>query len=74
LVDIKKALLKELNKPKAESRYITELKEIKQVQRELVWDYDQIFKDVMDILIFHIPDQKHKEWFIEGFYHTFVGH
>jgi hypothetical protein len=40
------------------------LKEIKQVQTESVWDYDQRFKDVMGRLTFHIPNQQHREWFI----------
>jgi hypothetical protein len=46
--------------------YITELKEIKQVQTNSIWDFDQIFKDVMGRLTFHIPDRKHQEWFIAG--------
>jgi hypothetical protein len=40
LVEIKKVLLQFKN-TKLESKYITELKEIKQVHTELVWDYDQ---------------------------------
>jgi hypothetical protein len=39
LVEIKKVLLKEFKNPKSESQYITELKEIKQVQTESVWDF-----------------------------------
>jgi hypothetical protein len=35
-----KHLLKEFKNPKSESQYITELKEIKKVQSETVWDYD----------------------------------
>jgi hypothetical protein len=66
LAEIKQALLKEFKKPKSESQYITELKEIKQVQTESVWDYDQRFKDVMGRLTFQIPDQQHQEWFIAG--------
>jgi hypothetical protein len=42
------------------------LKEIKQVQNESIWDYDQRFKDVMGRLKFHIPNQQHQEWFIAG--------
>jgi hypothetical protein len=64
LLEIKQALLKEFKKPKSESQYITELKEIKQVQTESLWDFDQRFKDVMGILTFQIPDQQHQEWFI----------
>jgi hypothetical protein len=57
-------LLKEFKNPKLESQYITELKEIKQVQTKSVWDYDQHFKDVMGRLTFQILDQQHQEWFI----------
>jgi hypothetical protein len=42
------------------------LKEIKQVQTESVWDYDQRFKDLMGRLTFQILDQQHREWFIAG--------
>ena len=66
LAKIKPTLLKEFKKPKSESQYITELKEIKQVQTELVQDYDQCFKDMMGRLTFQIPDQQHQEWFIAG--------
>jgi hypothetical protein len=66
LADIGQALLKEFRKPKSESQYITEMKEIKKVQNEIVWDYNQRFKYVMGILTFHILDQQHQEWFIAG--------
>ena len=42
------------------------MKEIKQVQIELVWEYDQRFKDLMGRLTFHIFDQQQEEWFIVG--------
>jgi hypothetical protein len=66
LAEIRQALLKEFKKPKSESQYITKLKEIKQVQIESVWDFDQRFKDLMGRLNFQIPDQQHQEWFIAG--------
>jgi hypothetical protein len=37
LEEIKKALLKDFKKPKSESNYIIELKEIKEVQIESIW-------------------------------------
>jgi hypothetical protein len=64
LTKIQQALLKEFKKPKFESQYITELKEIKQVRTESVWDYDQRFKDLMGRLTLQILDQQNKEWFI----------
>jgi hypothetical protein len=66
LADIRKSLLKEFQKPKSESQCITELKEIKQLQNESVWDFDQRFKILMDRLTFQIPDEQHREWFIVG--------
>ena len=33
---------------------------------ESMWDYDQIFKDLMVRLTFQILDQQHREWFIPG--------
>jgi hypothetical protein len=67
LVDIRKALLKEFQKPKSKSQCITKLKEIKQLQNESIWDFDQRFKILMDQLTFHIIDEQHREWFIVGF-------
>jgi hypothetical protein len=58
--------LKEFKKPRSKLQYIKKLKEIKQVQTESVWDYDQRFKDLMGRLTFQILDQQHIEWFIAG--------
>jgi hypothetical protein len=66
LEEIKQALLKEFKNPKSKSQYMTELKEIKKVQRESLWDFDQRFKDVMGRITFHIPYRQYKEWFIVG--------
>jgi hypothetical protein len=59
LEEIGQALLKEFQKTKYESQYITEIKEINQVNNEIVWDYDQKFKDVMGQLTSYIPDEQH---------------
>jgi hypothetical protein len=37
------------------------MKEIKQVQNEIIWGYDQRFKDAMVQLAFHIPNKQHRE-------------
>jgi hypothetical protein len=47
-VDIRKALLKELQKSKSGSQCIIELKEIKQPTNESVWDFEKRFKILMD--------------------------
>ena len=44
LAEIRIGLIDEFKKPKLESWYITELKEIKKFPNELVWDFDQRFK------------------------------
>jgi hypothetical protein len=31
-----------------------------------VWNYDQLFKILLDTLMFHIQDVQHREWFIVG--------
>jgi hypothetical protein len=61
---IKNALIAEFKKPKSESQFITELKDIKQKVAEPIWEFDQRFKTLADRLTFQIPDEKNKEWFI----------
>jgi hypothetical protein len=72
LAEVRQALLKEFQKPKSESQCITELKEIKQIVNESVWDYDQRFKILKDRLTFQIPDEQHREWFIAGFFRIYA--
>lgn len=45
--EIKDELKKEFKKPKSESQCMTELKEIKQMPHETVWDFDQRFKTLL---------------------------
>jgi hypothetical protein len=66
LAEIKQDLLREFQKPKSESQCITKIKEIKQKEGEIVWDYDQWFKILLDRLTFQIQDMQHREWFIVG--------
>ena len=53
--EIKDELKKEFKKPKSESQCITELKEIKQMPHELVWDFDQRFKTLLGQVNFEFP-------------------
>ena len=48
LDNILKGLLEEFKKPKSEAQYIIELKEIKEFPNEMVWDFDQRFKTLME--------------------------
>ena len=57
-------MIKEFKKPKSESQCITELKEIQQRRGELVWDFDQRFKVLLDQVSFTIGPEQDKEWFI----------
>jgi hypothetical protein len=66
LAEIRQKLLKEFKKPKSKLQYITELKEIKHMQIDLVWHFDRSFKDMMSRLNFQILDQQHLEWCLEG--------
>jgi hypothetical protein len=66
LLDIKRDLLREFQKPKSESQCIMEVKEIKQLAGETMWDYDQLFNILLDRLTFQLQDIQHREWFIVG--------
>ena len=56
LIEVKKGLTKEFRKPKSEAQYIIELKEIKQYHNEIVWDFDQRFKTLMERVNFEMSD------------------
>jgi len=64
LAEIRMALIAEFKKTKSESQCIIELKEIKQMNGESTWDFDQQFKVLMGQVSFEISDAQHKEWFI----------
>ena len=64
LVQVRTAIIKEFKKPMFESQCITELKYIKQLPTELVWDFNQKFKALIDQFIFEFAPEQHKEWFI----------
>jgi len=64
LNEIQMTLIVEFKKPKSESQCIIELKEIKQMNGESTWDFDQRFKVLMGQVSFEISDAQHKEWFI----------
>ena len=52
LFQVKTAMIKEFKKPKSESQCITELKDIKKLPIESVWDFDQKFKALIDQVSF----------------------
>src|SRR5882757_9261691 len=64
LVQVRTAMIKEFKKPKSESQCITELKDIKQLPTESIWNFDQKFKALIDQVSFEFVLEKHKEWFI----------
>ena len=61
LAQIRNGLIEEFKKPKSESQYITELKEIKQYPNESVWDFDQRLKTLMAKVSFGMSNVQHKE-------------
>ena len=68
LVEVIKGLIEEFIKPKFEAQYITKLNEIKQYPNEIVWDFDQRFKTIMERSIFEMSKIQHKEWFNAAFF------
>ena len=64
--EIKDELKKQFKKPKSESQCITELKDIKQLPHESIWDFDQRFKTLLGQVNFEFPAQQHREWFIDA--------
>ena len=64
LDEIRTGLFEEFKKPKSETQYITELKEIKQLPNETIWDFDQRFKTLIAQVSFQMSDVQHKEWFV----------
>ena len=54
----------EFRKLKFESQCITNIKEIKQLLKKSICDFDQRFKILMAKVSFQMLDAQHKEWFI----------
>ena len=57
-------MIKEFKRPKSKSQCIIELKDIKQLPIESVWDFDQKFKALIDQVSFEFAPEQHKEWLI----------
>ena len=60
LDQIREGLIDEFRNPKYKSQFITEIKEIKQLSMEFVWDFDQRFKTLMAKVSFHMLYVQHK--------------
>ena len=52
LAQVRATLMSEFKKPKSESQCITKLKEIKQKPTEMVWEFHQKFKTLLDQVSF----------------------
>ena len=68
LNEIRLRLIDEFKKLKSESQCITEIREIKQLPTESVWDFDQRFKTLMAKVSFQMSNVQHKEWFISALF------
>ena len=64
LNDIQLRLIDEFKRLNYESQCTIEIKEIKKLTIESVWDFDQRFKTFMTKVSFQMSDVQHKEWFI----------
>ena len=64
LNEVQLGFIYEFKKPKSESQCITEIKEIKNLPIESIWDFDQRFKTLMANVSFQMSNVQHKEWFI----------
>lgn len=67
LAQIKKSLLKEFQNPKLESQCITKIKDNKHQSIESIWYYGQIFKILLDMIMFQILYSQYVKWYIAGF-------
>ena len=61
---IRAGWIDEFRNPTYESQCITKIKEIKKLSTESVWEFDQIFKTLMDKVSFQMSDVQQKKWFI----------
>ena len=61
---IQVGLIAEFREPNSKSQCITEIKEIKQLPTESVWDFDQRFKTLMAKVSFQMSYVQQKECFI----------
>ena len=59
LVQVRTAMIKEFKKPKSESQCIIELKDIKHIPTESVWDFDHKFKALIDQVSFEFVPEQH---------------
>ena len=68
LVDIKKLLINEFQKPSSEDQYMNEMIEIRQKLGESVWEIDQRFKRLKGKLKYLMTDMQHQNLFVNSLF------
>jgi hypothetical protein len=66
IVDIKKLLINEFQKPSSEDQYMNEMIEIRQKPGESVWEIDQRFKRLKGKLKYLMTDMQHRHLFVNS--------
>lgn len=56
----------ELQLPQSEQQDLTELRDIKQIEGQSMWEYMQIFKDAIRKITNRILESHQREWYIQG--------
>jgi hypothetical protein len=66
IVDVKKLLINEFQKPRSEDQYMNEMIEIKQKPSEYVWEIDNRFKCLKGKLKYSMNDMQHRHLFVNS--------
>jgi hypothetical protein len=66
IVDVKKILINEFQKPTLEYRYMHEMIEIGKKPSESIWDIDQRFKHIKGKLKYSMIDMQHRNLFVKS--------
>jgi hypothetical protein len=64
IVDIKKLLINEFQKPSSEDQYMNKMIEIRQKIGESVWDIEQRFKQLKGKVKYVMTNMQHRHMFV----------
>ena len=64
MAQIQSLMIDEFKKPNSEQKCINEIKYMNQSPNEIVWDFEQRFKNLIHRVSFQIPNAQNKESFI----------
>jgi len=66
IIEVKRKLINEFQKPSSKDRFMNEMIEIKQKTRESVWEADHKFKRLKGKMKFTITDMQHRHLFVNS--------